>query len=495
MLIKLEDIISKYKIKINGILHIGAHLCEEKNIYNKIGINDNKIIWIEANPDLVNFNKIKNPNINIKNFICCDKNDGYTTLNIANNGQSSSILELGTHSNYYPVIKYTNKISVKNKRIDDMYKEDKIPNNFANFLNIDIQGAELLAIKGMGNIINNFDCIYLEVNKDYVYKKCCLVSEIDNYLLKFNFKRVETKWTTHNWGDALYLKFNNNYKIIKNARCSKEIWQFKGTFQEALKKAKNDPRVTALHWLNFCNSGDGRIENVIGYYQGASDSIGSIKNNHWDTILINNEDLIFDIGSNIGNYSISNINKCNKIISIEASPNTYKRLIDNTKIFKKIIPLNYAVCNNNCNKIKFYEAKADVLSTINKDWLTNINNRFYNQPYNEIICDTITIDLLIKKYGMPSLIKIDVEGGEYECISSLSQKVPLLCFEWASETNNISIKCLNYLIKLGFTQFYIQYSDNFNFRPSNSYFKNYEFIKNELLKTINKKDWGMIWCK
>ena len=97
MLIKLEDIISKYKIKINGILHIGAHLCEEKNIYNKIGINDNKIIWIEANPDLVNFNKIKNPNINIKNFICCDKNDGYTTLNIANNGQSSSILELGTH--------------------------------------------------------------------------------------------------------------------------------------------------------------------------------------------------------------------------------------------------------------------------------------------------------------------------------------------------------------------------------------------------------------
>jgi len=32
-----------------GILHIGAHLCEEKPIYNDIGITDDNILWIEAN--------------------------------------------------------------------------------------------------------------------------------------------------------------------------------------------------------------------------------------------------------------------------------------------------------------------------------------------------------------------------------------------------------------------------------------------------------------
>ena len=58
-----------------------------------------------------------------------------------------------------------------------MYKYDKIPNDFANFLNIDIQGAELLALKGMGSLISYFDYIYLEVNKAHVYKKCALVNE------------------------------------------------------------------------------------------------------------------------------------------------------------------------------------------------------------------------------------------------------------------------------------------------------------------------------
>ena len=87
-----------------------------------------------------------------------------------------------------------------------MYDEDKIPKNFANFLNIDIQGAELLALKGMGELINYFDYLYLEVNRDYVYKNCALVDEIDEYLLKYNYVRVETSWTNAQWGDALYMK-------------------------------------------------------------------------------------------------------------------------------------------------------------------------------------------------------------------------------------------------------------------------------------------------
>ena len=58
--------------------------------------------------------------------------------------------------------------------IDKMYVEDNIPNNFAIFLNIDIQGAELLALKGMGELLHHFDYAYIEVNHDYVYKKMCI---------------------------------------------------------------------------------------------------------------------------------------------------------------------------------------------------------------------------------------------------------------------------------------------------------------------------------
>jgi hypothetical protein len=42
------------------------------------------------------------------------------------------------------------------------------------------------------------------VNKAELYRDCCLISEIDEYLSKYGFKRVITRWTPHNWGDALY---------------------------------------------------------------------------------------------------------------------------------------------------------------------------------------------------------------------------------------------------------------------------------------------------
>jgi len=160
--------------------------------------------------------------------------------------------------------------------------------------------------------------------------------------------------------------------------------------------------------------------------------------------------LVFDIGANVGKWTKSNLDTYDKIISIEASEKTFKKLQQNCNN-PKIVALNYAVCNNNFNDILFYEAQEDVLSTINKEWLQSSSSRFFNKPYKETMCKTITIDKLINEYGKPDLIKIDVEGGEFECISSLSQKVNLLCFEWASETNNITFNCLEYLSKIGFT--------------------------------------------
>ncbi len=204
--------------------------------------------------------------------------------------------------------------------------------------------------------------------------------------------------------------------------------------------------------------------------------------------------MYFDIGANIGKWSLANINRCDKIISIEASPNTFKKLVNNCKN-DKIILLNYAICNNNCNDIIFYEAHCDTISTLNKDWLTDTTSRFCNEPYNEIICKTTTIDKLIEQYGIPDLIKIDVEGGEYNCISSLTKKIKLICFEWASETNIITFNCIDYLYNLGFTQYYIQKEDNYTFRPNDSDYYDIFSVKKKLEQTIPKQDWGMMWCK
>ena len=50
--------------------------------------------------------------------------------------------------------------------------------------------------------------IYLEVNEKELYNHCALITDIDEYLLKYNFKRILTKMTKHGWGDALYVLDN-----------------------------------------------------------------------------------------------------------------------------------------------------------------------------------------------------------------------------------------------------------------------------------------------
>lgn len=209
MLIHINDIVNKYG-KPNGIIHIGAHLLEEREDYLKLGINN--ILWIEANPLI--YNQIKNiPDKRgieeVFNLTVSDNDGKEYTFNITNNGQSSSILELEKHLLYHPHIHVIDKITVESVRMDTFLNSlNHIDTSCFNFLNLDIQGAELLAIQGFGNLINNFNYIYTEVNTNSIYKDCALIYELDDYLSNYNFKRVETKLTEYEWGDALYIKDN-----------------------------------------------------------------------------------------------------------------------------------------------------------------------------------------------------------------------------------------------------------------------------------------------
>lgn len=205
--------------------------------------------------------------------------------------------------------------------------------------------------------------------------------------------------------------------------------------------------------------------------------------------------MFFDIGANTGQWALANVNQSEKILAVEASPITFEKLVANVKDHPSIIPLNYAVCKNEGKDIEFYQADSDTLSTLNKDWLTNESSRFYNTGYTKIVCKSIHLDTLISQYGVPSFIKIDVEAGEFQCIQSLTQKVDLLAFEWAAETNTITFQCIDYLLTLGFTRFHIQLADEYLYRPREEGFQTADVIKAILPQAIPKNHWGMIWCK
>ena len=55
------------------------------------------------------------------------------------------------------------------------------------------------------------------------------------------------------------------------------------------------------------------------------------------------------------------------------------------------------------------------------------------------------MDSLIKKYGRPEYLKIDVEGNEYNVLKGLSCGVPLVSLEICPETMSSTQNCINYL--------------------------------------------------
>jgi len=202
MLIPLHYLVKKYNVKINGILHVGAHECEE--IYDYLNyLPIDKILWVEALPDKVDICRNRYPGVMIENAVVSDAVET-VKFNISNNGQSSSILELGLHKNFHPEIHYVNSFECQTKLLKDII--NKYPTHY-NFLNFDIQGAELKALKGMEDYLPKVDYLYTEVNSDYVYNDCALITELDEYLKRFGLERVETKWAgDHRWGDAFYIR-------------------------------------------------------------------------------------------------------------------------------------------------------------------------------------------------------------------------------------------------------------------------------------------------
>jgi FkbM family methyltransferase len=201
----LKTILAKHGIGITGIFHVGAHECEELSNYKVIGVDANDIIWIDALPQKVAEAKARNiPNV--YHAVITDKDNDQVTFNIANNGQSSSVLEFGTHSKEHPSVKFVNSIIQTTTTIDTFFEKHGLDPKKYNMWNFDIQGAEYLALKGALKSLVHVNVAYLEVNEKELYKDCGLIDDIETILFAHGFKKEWMHMTRHGWGDALYIK-------------------------------------------------------------------------------------------------------------------------------------------------------------------------------------------------------------------------------------------------------------------------------------------------
>ena len=162
--------------------------------------------------------------------------------------------------------------------------------------------------------------------------------------------------------------------------------------------------------------------------------------------------MLFDIGANRGDACYAALAAgFDKVIALEPAPRVYRELVKNF-IYSPVMPLRMAVSNTNNERVEFYEADEDGLSTLNKDWLTATGMPYKDKPFRTVSANTITVESLVEIYGEPDLMKIDVEGAEWSVFKGMTQHHGPLCFEWTDVTAQEHQDQVKYLQTLGYKE-------------------------------------------
>jgi FkbM family methyltransferase len=112
---------------IKGVIHIGASTGQERDIYQKYGLD---VVWVEPIPDI--FKKLRK---NIKNYsrqrafqyLITDKDGAEYKFNISTNkGMSSSIYDLKHHKDIWPDITYKQSITLKSITLPTLLIKEQI---------------------------------------------------------------------------------------------------------------------------------------------------------------------------------------------------------------------------------------------------------------------------------------------------------------------------------------------------------------------------------
>jgi FkbM family methyltransferase len=231
--------------------------------------------------------------------------------------------------------------------------------------------------------------------------------------------------------------------------------------------------------------------------------------------------LIFDIGFNVGEFTQTCFNKYKEcsVIAVEANPNLCNSVSQHFFTNYNFSLLNNLVSNIEGDEINFYIShNATGVSTASTEFMENSRFTKGSKHLGEnsinwaapIKVQSTTVDAMIERYGMPDLIKIDVEGYEYNVLSGLTQKANDICFEWHEEEKDNLYKILEHLQSLGYEQFGVigwfdegdvfekaTFSDKGD--PYLEYPKNFYTLEDlELHKLINPErrvNYGMFFAK
>ncbi len=197
-------------------------------------------------------------------------------------------------------------------------------------------------------------------------------------------------------------------------------------------------------------------------------------------------ELCFDVGANVGDKCDLFLRLGTKVIAVEPQESCWRVL---KRRFRDDNVVVEAVALADKEEVRtLFVDRSPTLATMSKTWIDSMkeSGRFSRHKWNgKLSVQTATLDMLISKYGKPAFCKIDVEGFEFDVLRGLSEPIRMISLEFVPERIENSLNCIDYLAKLGNTEF------NYCLNDSNSFAlsawidcKSIKIILNEMDKSI-----------
>ncbi|HXB08845.1 MAG TPA: FkbM family methyltransferase [Puia sp.] len=158
--------------------------------------------------------------------------------------------------------------------------------------------------------------------------------------------------------------------------------------------------------------------------------------------FVKEDDLVFDVGANIGNRVAPLLLIKARVVAVE--PHDFCQKVLKLRFGKRIDVVPMGLGEKEEVK-EFYISDESYLSSFSKSWIDSVKKeRFRENTWDNVRkVQMTTLDKLIGKYGKPAFIKIDVEGYEMEVLKGLNSGVKMISFEYTTpEQTDRAISCV-----------------------------------------------------